>query len=59
MQPTPVFFPGKTHGERSLVATTQKGHKESDTTEQLSIAHGICMVNCSLLEDYYVVVGEC
>ena len=25
MQLTSVFFPGKTHGQRSLVATTQKG----------------------------------
>ena len=27
MQLTSVFFPGKTHGQRSLVATTQKGHR--------------------------------
>ena len=37
-----------------------KGSKESDTTEQLSTAHRICMLNYSELEDYFVVVvGEC
>ena len=35
-QPTPVFLPGKSHGQRSLVGYSPRGHKESDTTEQLS-----------------------
>ena len=35
-QPTPVFLPGKSHGWRSLVGRSPWGHKESDTTEQLS-----------------------
>ena len=33
-QPTPVFLPGKSHGQRSLVGSPQ-GQKESDTTQQL------------------------
>ena len=33
-QPTPLFFPGKSHG-RSLVGCSPWGRKESDTTEQL------------------------
>ena len=33
-QPTAVFLPGKSHGQRSLVAYSPQGHKESDTTEQ-------------------------
>ncbi|KAB0377362.1 hypothetical protein FD755_011806 [Muntiacus reevesi] len=33
--PTPVFLPGKSHGQRSLVGYCPWGHKESDTTEQL------------------------
>ena len=33
MQPTPVFLPGKSHGERSLVSYSPWGHKESATTE--------------------------
>ena len=33
-QPTPVFLPGKSHGQTSLV-----GHTESDTTEATEHAH--------------------
>ena len=36
MQPTPVFLPGESHGQRSLVGHSPKGHNELDTTEQLS-----------------------
>ena len=32
-QPTPVFFPGESHGQSSLVGCSPWGHKESDTTE--------------------------
>ena len=32
-QPTPVFLPGKSHGQRSLVGCSPWGHTESDTTE--------------------------
>ena len=35
-QPTPVFLPGKSHGQRSLVGYNAWGHKESDRTGQLS-----------------------
>ena len=31
-QPIPVFLPGKSHGERSLVGYSPQGHKESNTT---------------------------
>ena len=34
--PTPVFLPGKTHGQRSLVGYSPWGHKKSDTAEQLT-----------------------
>ena len=43
-QPTPVFFPGESHGQRSLAGYSPCGHKESDTTKQLSIQthiHGL------------------
>ena len=33
-QPTPVFLPGESHGQRSLVGYSPWGHKELDTTEQ-------------------------
>ena len=35
-QLTPVFLPGKYHGERSLAGSSPWGCKESDTTEQLN-----------------------
>ena len=35
-QPTPVFLPGKSHGQRSLAGCSPWGCKESDTSEQLS-----------------------
>ena len=31
-QPTPVFLPGKSHGQRSLEGYSPLGHKESNTT---------------------------
>jgi len=34
--PTPVFLPGEFHGQRSLVACSPQGQKESDATEQLT-----------------------
>ena len=35
-KPTPVFLPGKSHGQRRLVDYSLWGHKSSDTTERLS-----------------------
>ena len=32
-QPTPVFLPGESHGQRSLVGYSPWGSTESDTTE--------------------------
>ena len=31
--PTPVLFPGESHGQRSLKGYSPWGHKEKDTTE--------------------------
>ena len=31
--PTPVLFPGESHGQRRLAGYDPQGHKESDTTE--------------------------
>ena len=39
-QPTPVFLPGESHGQRSLVGSRSWGRRESDTTEWLSTAPG-------------------
>ena len=35
-QPTPVFLPGKFHGQRSLVGYIDRGFAELDTTDGLS-----------------------
>ena len=35
-QPTPLFLPEKSHGQRSLVGYGPKSRKRSDRTEQLS-----------------------
>ena len=36
LQSTPIFLPGKSHGQRSLAGYGSWGRKESDTTERLS-----------------------
>ena len=33
MAPTPVFLPGKSHGQKSLLGYSPWGRKESDTIE--------------------------
>ena len=38
-QPTPVFLPEKSHGQRSLAGYSPWGLKESDTTERLTNTH--------------------
>ena len=38
-QPTPVFLPGKSHGQRRLVGYSPWGCKESDMTKQLTHTH--------------------
>ena len=36
-EPSPVFLSGEFHGQRSLAGYSPRGHKESDTTEQLTL----------------------
>ena len=36
---TPVFLPGQSNGQRSLPGYSPWGHKELDTTEQLTSSH--------------------
>ena len=42
-QATPVFLPGKFHGQRSLVGFSLLGYREPDTIEQLSTRLLICI----------------
>ena len=39
--PTPVFWPGESHGQRNLAGYSVWGHKESDTTKRLTHTHSI------------------
>ena len=50
-QPTPVFLPGGSHGQRSLVGYSPWGRKESDTTERVTHTH-----ICYILDFIYVIV---
>ena len=43
-QPAPVFLPGEFHGQRSLDGYSPWGHKESDTTEWLTLT--VCLQCC-------------
>ena len=38
-QPTPVFLPGKSHGQRSMAGYSSWDHKESDMPEVTSHTH--------------------
>ena len=42
--PTPVFFPGKSHGQRSLEGYSPWGCKESDMTEQTTLKYYLVMM---------------
>ena len=57
--PTPVPFPGKSHGQRNLVGCSPRGRKESDTTERLHFHFSLSCIGggngnplqCSCLEN--------
>ena len=47
--PTPVFFPGESHGQRSLVGYSPWGLKKSDMTEKLTLSLSLsatCIFTC-------------
>ena len=46
--PTPVFLPGKSHGQRSLAGYSPWGHKGSDMTERQTLYIYWILENCSL-----------
>ena len=43
-QPTPVFLPGKSHGQRSLAGYSPWGCKESDMTYQLKNSNNLLYI---------------
>ena len=46
-QPTPVFLPGESHGQRSVAGYSPWDCKESDTTERLSLSECACVHVCA------------
>ena len=63
-QPTPGFLPGESHGQRSLVGYSPKGHKKSDTTEHSRTQENIKQkkkkkkkesVKTTILEDVWII----
>ena len=54
MQPTPIFPPGKSPGQRSLADYSPWGHKESDTTEGLSLGYYSKNINASSSTPYSI-----
>ena len=50
-QPTPVFLPGESHGQRSLVDYSPWGHKESDTTERLTFSHSLSGLATAIINE--------
>ena len=51
--PTPVFVPGKSHGQRSLAGYSPWGSKELDITEQLSLHFSQKCSKTNYSEDIY------
>ena len=58
-QSTPVFLPGESHGQRSLVGYSPWGHKELDTTELPTHFQGSQMEKCLILYSLLVFVVLC
>ena len=63
-QPTPVFLPGESHGQRSLEGYSPWSRKESDTTERLTYTHTHTHTHTHIhTKSYYfiliLVVGGC
>ena len=59
--PTPVFWPGEFHGQRSVAGYSSWGIKESDKTEQLSLTHSFKFrfnKNISNLRDKHVSLAQ-
>ena len=55
-QLTPVFLPGKSHGERSLTGYSPWGHKESDTIKVWRSTHILPYTNAPGLQFFYILI---
>ena len=52
IKPTPVFLPGGSHGQRTLVAYSPQGWAESDTTE--ATQHACCENSYTAVKTLYM-----
>ena len=55
--PTPVFFPGESHGWRSLVGCCLWGHTESDMTEATQQQQQLNKSRCILILKTYIYIN--
>ena len=46
-QPSPLFLPGKSHGQRSLAGQSPQGRKKRDTIEHTHKQQCVCVCLCS------------
>ena len=56
--PTPVFLPGESHGQRSLVGYSPWGCKESDMTEAIQHAYWMYFLVCSCVDSFWIHFGN-
>ena len=52
-KPIPVFLPGKSHGQRSLIGYSPQDHKELDMTKRLHFHF-----HCIIIRDLILVIDE-
>ena len=57
-QPTPVVLPGESHGWRSLVGYSPRGHKELDMTEQLDFTLLLLYLLSTVLSQHHLLGFE-
>ena len=55
-QPTPVFLPGESHGQRSLAGYSPWGHRELDAAESLGTQARILKIKVSIFLSIFVQV---
>ena len=58
-QSTPVFLPGESHGQRSLVGYNPKSCRKLDTTEVTLHAHSICITIHVDISSIYIYMCVC
>ena len=56
-EPTLVFLPGRSHGQRSLMGYSPWGHNESDRTEATEYEHSSIKFSCSVGSNSFQLQG--